>query len=278
MNADHEDEKLDALLSDWLSESAPSARISELHNRIVTSLLQAHQADSPQMGANENGVQLVVRPSLDGPSARSKHWLSSLAVGTVAASLLAITLLVSGSNSQHVSPAAEVPPDYAWLHGEQLKNKEILLCEMESLFDHKVAWLAETDARMNFGFAAHESDSTSAAASDRLAVRILVQRRQPGTSTWQLALSIDVMSRSEELVHVVPQDDSGSELTLWTYRLPDGTIAVDSSVQIAGSFPFSAETSGLHQNDKPMQVATVHQKDADYRVFQTVSVLNGKVI
>ena len=70
MNADHEDEKLDALLSDWLSESAPSARISELHNRIVTSLLQAHQADSPQMGANENGVQLVVRPSLDGPSAR----------------------------------------------------------------------------------------------------------------------------------------------------------------------------------------------------------------
>ena len=89
---------------------------------------------------------------------------------------------------------------------------------------------------------------------------------------------MDVMSRSEELVHVVPQNGGESELTLWTYRLPDGAIIVDSIVNVAGSVPFQAEASGLHQDDKPMQVATVHLKDADYRIFQTVAVLNRKVI
>ena len=277
MSADHADEKLDEMLSHWASESASSARIGDLHRQIMTSLLESQHADSLQAGSSENGVQLSGPALLESPPARSNRWLSRFAVGTVAASVLTITLLVSGNNSRKMSPSVELPPDFAWLHDEQLNDKAMLLSEMESLFDHKVAWLAETDDRMNFGVDAVDDDSDSA-ASDRLAVRILVQRRQSGTSTWQLALSMDVMSRSEELVHVVPQNGGESELTLWTYRLPDGAIIVDSIVNVAGSVPFQAEASGLHQDDKPMQVATVHLKDADYRIFQTVAVLNRKVI
>ena len=106
---------------------------------------------------------------------------------------------------------------------------------------------------------------------------MVVERRPQGSEDWQLAWALDVVSRSEEIVRVAPRDADGNELRLWTYQLPDGLIAIDSDLQLAGRDQFQATTSGIQQDRQPVQILTTRDKGTEYRVFQTVAVLDGKV-
>ena len=105
-----------------------------------------------------------------------------------------------------------------------------------------------------------------------------MERRSSGSSAWQLVWKMDVVSRSEEMIRVNPAADGQSELELWTYALPDGSIAVDSDFSLANAGPLHASSSVLHQNSNPLMVTTLRSGQTEYRVFQAVAVLDGEVI
>ena len=272
MNSNIEDEKLDDLLNEWADQCDSSERLKSLHDRIVTSLQETKfvaTTDVAPRKSNRNTKHRMAR----------RHWASRFAVGTVLTMLLSVGFVLPQWDRPVVSSTSEFPPEYAWLPEEQIQNKAVLLAQMESLFDNRLAWMVETDDQLEFGLDQSTSDHADRAQDPgRFAVRVIVEQRQQGSTVWQLAWSMDVLSRNEELVLVTPTKTNSHELQLWAYRLPDGAIAVDSELQLAETSPFRARTSGLHQNAKPVRVATAQNNGTEYRVFQTVAVLDGKVI
>ena len=272
MNSNIDDEKLDALLDQWADQGDSSERLVNLQKRIVSSLQETKfvaTADLASKDSRRNTQHRVAR----------NQWASRFAVGTVVTMLLTLGFVLPQWGRPVVSPTADLIPEYAWLQEEQIQNKSVLLAEMESLFDQRLAWMAETDNRLEFGLdrslLGHTDNSQD---HGRLTVRVIVEQRQRGSSVWQLAWAMDVVSRNEELVRVTPSKVNGHDLQLWTYRLPDGAIAVESVFQLAGTNPFRARVSGLHLNTKPVKVVTVADNGAEYRVFQSVVVLDGRVI
>ncbi len=71
--------------------------------------------------------------------------------------------------------------------------------------------------------------------------------------------------------------EDGSVLRLWTYRLPDGQIAVDSEIELMGGDSMHLQSSGLQQDGKPVRVVDARGHDADFRVIQIVAILNREV-
>jgi hypothetical protein len=189
------------------------------------------------------------------------------------------TLLLLIQSPGRAASTSESPPEYAWLQHDQIQNKTLVLQEMERLFDRQFLWLAENGNRVELGLAdADTGRSRVADGGEHLAIRIVVQRRQPGSADWKLAWTMDFVSRSEETISVLPKDGNGTELQLWAYRLPDGAIAVETDLHLSGANVLHAQCSGVQQNGRPVNVSSVRSEDAEYRVFQTVAVLEGKVI
>lgn len=295
MNSNHEDERLDALLGQWSEQSAAPQRVDDVHDRIVNALVDADHGEPavsvssvslPGLNghAKEQAGSSSDRVTLPYPRQRGwrpGHWAAGFAVGSAVMLLISVTVFWFASQDRNaIGPASDLPPEYAWLRDEQIQNKEVLLAEMENMFDRQLAWVAETGDRIEFGLD-QSSDAGAelppASETARLAVRVVVERRSPGSTDWELAWALDVVSRSEEVVRVAPRNADGNELRLWSYQLPDGLIAVDSELQLAGRDGFHATTSGLQQDRQPVQVLTTRDKGTEYRVFQTVAVLDGKV-
>ena len=283
MNVNHDDKQLDALLGQWADQSASPGGLDDLHARIVSELLES-PSDETQL--NGHATQLVgsaARHAMAGYSHRRgwrpDRWAAGFAVGSAMMLLISVGVFWFAVQDQSSVPSVDLPPDYAWLRDEQIQNKEVLLTEMENMFDSQLAWLAETGDRVEFGLDRSSGGDVEQLPSDatRLAVRVVVERRPQGSEDWQLAWALDVVSRSEEIVRVAPRDADGNELRLWTYQLPDGLIAIDSDLQLAGRDQFQATTSGIQQDRQPVQILTTRDKGTEYRVFQTVAVLDGKV-
>jgi len=272
MISNSDDEKLDALLKQWADQCASSERLESLQKRIVSSLQETKFVATAAVTSQESRHDTQHRVARN-------PWASRFAVGTVVMLLLTVGFVLPQWGRSVVATASEAAPEYAWLQEEQIQNKSVLLAEMESLFDQQLAWMAETGDRLEFGLNRSGPDHTVCLDNHgRLTVRVIVEHRPQGSAVWQLAWAMDVVSRYEELVRVTPTKANGHELQVWTYRLPDGAIAVESMLQLDGTSPFRAQASGLHQNTKPLKVVTAQDNGTEYRVFQTVAVLDGKVI
>jgi len=166
-------------------------------------------------------------------------------------------------------PANEPPPEFAWLAQPQLKDKQVLLEEMERLFEGRVAWIAETHDQVRIGLAPDDGATTPNAR--RLAVRLVVTRRT-ADSVRQPVWTVDVISHHEQLVHLSGPAGAGAELTLWTYSLPDGMIAIDSRLDLDGeTVRLDKGYCGLQQAGIPKTIDTWNAQGTEYEVYQTVA-------
>lgn len=280
MNTEHEDRQLDKLLQQWAtkSTSASAGRLANLNDRIVASLTESVEPSVLAKQQHDQTAPTQGHPVFQYRPANQGRWASGFVVGVVVTTLLSAGLVLLQSNRSVVLPVSDGPPEYAWLHKDQLQNKAVLLSEMEALFDRPLTWLAETDDRITFSLTEQSNQSTTVRDEDRLAVRVVVERRTAGSGDWQPAWAMDVVSCSEEMISLNPQGTEGHQLRLWMYRLPDGMVAVDSEFQLPGTESVLAAASELHSNDRPVQVFTSHNNGTEFRVFQSVAVLNRKVI
>lgn len=273
MNANHDDDgRLDALLGHWSEQTAVPTRLDDLQQRIVQSASEPEHS-APKLNGHARDL---IAPHCRGTRQRNA-WASGFAVGAVATLLIGIGvwfLALAGRDTG----GTDLTPDYAWLLDEQVQNKQRLLSEMDAMFDGQLAWLAETGDRVEFGLVqgrGNEGGVSATHENNHLAVRVVIERRQSTGDDWQVAWALDVVSRNEEFVCVAPRDSEGKELKLWTYRLPNGLIAIDSEVDLAGHDGLHATTSGVQEDREPVKVFTSNDNGTEYRVFQTVAVLDG---
>ena len=277
MSTTHDDERLDALLNDWADQTTEPNRLDSLQTRILSTaasksaLVEASEPLAQAGIATGFGTGQCVR--IDQPRRAQQ-----LAVGVAATLLLALGVFLGTELESTTANFAEMPPEFTWLQEDQLRNKAALLSEMESLFDGQLAWVAEDGNRVDLGLdGPSNARSADAVEGRRLAVRFVVVRRDDNASDWQVAWVMDVSSRPEELVRVASKQTPGDTLQLWSYQLPDGLIAVDCNLQLTGDVTLDARSSTLCRNGQPQQIAEAARGGIEYRVFQTVALLDREV-
>jgi hypothetical protein len=95
-----------------------------------------------------------------------------------------------------------------------------------------------------------------------------------------------VISQSEEVVELAAKDDDQSTMTMWAYVLPDGMVAIDSELSFSENSksdttekvaPFRAAFSSVQKDRQSSEELLNGANGVEYRVFQTVAVLNKKV-
>jgi hypothetical protein len=259
-------ERLDKLLRDWAEDQKlTEAEAQTLAGRVAAGL------------ERERGTcDALPRPRVEQRAwARMEGWLAAAAA---AAALVAILLVRPWDG---LPPPKVRGPEAAFAAAElpeqQILARARLLRETEWLFDGRLAWWAEVGAdverQVKMGL-----DEEPRAAGPSVAVRLVVARRDASDGPWTTLWSADVVARNEEVVRLgnCNGGDAG-RLLLWAYVLPDGMIAVDTDFALGGPQPVQAVASQVQAERVPAVVQSVTREGIEYRVFQTVAVLNGKL-
>jgi hypothetical protein len=168
----------------------------------------------------------------------------------------------------------QIAPEFAWLTAQQVQNKQILWTEFDRTFDQRLTWIAETSNQVEIGLA---EDGVPAPRDSRpVAVRVVVARRTAGQA-WQPVWAVDVISRTDQLVHLPREGSKAVDLAMRAHLLPDGRVAVDTTLEIDNQQMHSARSSNVHQDLKPTMVFSQQADGVEYQVFQTVALLKDGV-
>lgn len=310
MNENLPSDPLDSMLHQWADERVASSEyVDNLQHRIVMALVAdrlttngsvrttvAEVGDRPTNGTvvSHPGFTATFRsPSVSTQRASVTGFL----VGVTLSALVAFVWIAQSSSVEDSpSPLAggghPVLPDYAQLNDDQLRSRAVLLSEMKELFGDQLMWLAETDHKIEVGLSDRRDasgSSTSGDAATPLVMRVVVEKRAAAGSDWELAWAIDVVSQSEEVVDLAPATGDGTSMKLWAYALPDGMFAVDSELAFSNGGPsgatssatpgetFRAAFSNVQQDRLPSEELLTGSDGIEYRVLQTVAVLDRKV-
>ena len=139
MNPNHDeeraDERLDDLLGQWVEQTSAPERVADLQERIVESAVES-AGHTPKLNGRRSDLVAPYRRVTE----RRTVWASGFAVGAVAMLLLSVGVwFVAMSGSSKTD--SDLPPEYAWLGDEQVRDKQQLLSEMDAMFDGQLAWL-----------------------------------------------------------------------------------------------------------------------------------------
>jgi hypothetical protein len=261
---------LDKLLRQWADgRTANDAELDQLKQRIVANLRR-----EPQESADGSEADRLTRSRTPRHGDRG-IWTSIL--GVAAGVLVMVGALwlwhQKSGPDEPIALENELPPAYAWLQEGQLRDKAVLLREMESIFDRRTIWLAETGESIDVGVV----NRSTPAETKPVAVRIVVERRRAAESKWTPVWAMDVIARSEEMVRLTPKSSFAARLEMWSYLLPDGMIAVDTNLTLDDSTGVQMTISSLQSDGWPVEVYSAHVDGSEIRVFQSAAVLKGPV-
>lgn len=304
MNQNLQDDSLGKLLSQWADErSADSSAIDNLQQRIslaigddnarqirVEQSVSSHEAvEAPMLLAEQQQITFRLQPVWP---LRAKLVNRLVGVTLLAAvAFIWTTNLLDGSRQWLQVAEVDQPefPDYAQLTDDEISNRAIVLSEMKDVFGDQLNWLVETDSRFEVGLSGDSLVSEVALTQNEaaeIAVRVVVEERSSPESTWQRTWAADVISQSEEVVELAAKNDDQTTMTMWAYVLPDGMVAIDSELSFSGDHSamissqdakFRAAFSNVQQDRQPSEEFLTGANGIEYRVFQTVAVLNKKV-
>lgn len=272
-------EKADARLDDLLQSWADQQRADEDHVEVLRERILS------QLTAEVQTIDVDVMPAATQADVSHPHrrWRNAALVSMALAALLVIALFVvssakrddttpqSARRAQGRAEAISLPPDFAWLSDDQLASKRSLLQEMDRVFSDRLTWIAETNGQVEMGLVEDEQSANASARS--LAIRIVVIRKTPDNAAGVPVWAVDLLTRNEQLVHVSPRNSNDATLLLWAFVMPDGNIAIDSDLRLPGSDAMHPSTATVQKPGEPREVYSQRQGDAEYVVYQTVSVL-----
>ena len=259
-------DRLDKLLQQWAEQQAPcDAELDRLREQIVQSsaenFVRCGHPDLAHRPGGSRGLAAV-----------------GFALGVAAVVLIAIgfSLLFQPDHGggEWIADRTGLPPSSAWMQESQLRDKMILLTEMESIFDRQATWVLETGKDVKIGVVGRPVQ----AQARPVAVRVVVERRQSGQPDWTIVWTADVVARSEEVVYLKPNSPANTQLMMWIYVLPDGIIAVDADLTLVQSTAVRMTTSSLHKDRQPVEACSTHVGGDEFRLFQTAVVLDEPVI
>ncbi len=263
MNNSLPDDPLDRLLSQWAENQSPNASdLARISSKIIQSLDQhPNRTEQPLILANSDSRWPAVA------------WF---ALGAAAVALLALGynwLAPSVEGPSKIAKQTTLPPAFSWLRDDQLRNKALVLNELESLFDHKLNWFTDSADKVQVGIEGRSSRSDAKAILPHaIAVRVVVERRPVGRSDWTIAWTIDVVAKNEEVVRLNSDSADDAKFAMWAYVLPDGEIVLDTDLDY-GDGALKSHTSEVQLNREPREVFMCVANGFEYREFQAAAVL-----
>ena len=264
------DNQLDGLLRNWAEQnSATGAEIEALCERISTAVDRAPFLDAGPATVRTDRFSLLGRAV----------WFS---LGCSVALLLAFLLFPTAPVPQNQQAGIPQPhqevddsdseaSSFALLAESQLVGKGLLLDEMDRMFADRLTWVAESDSQVCVGLLPETGPTSSKTIP--MAVRVVVVSRKGNQENWTPLWQVDVVTRGEEIVDLTPDCIRSGTLSFWTYPLPDGKIAVDADFALPGPMPMESSFRGVQAAGVPKEILSIGTDDAEYRVFQTVSLL-----
>ncbi|MCK5607841.1 hypothetical protein KAR91_38530, partial [Candidatus Pacearchaeota archaeon] len=72
--------------------------------------------------------------------------------------------------------------------------------------------------------------------------------------------------------------ETGGSITLWTHRLPDGLLAIDSDMQLKSPIEVRTSFSGIFEQGKPKQILLFTSGDAEYSIFEVANQLQLEIL
>jgi hypothetical protein len=259
--------EIDRILRTWNRRRQAAKNFDDLNRRVLTEWTKVK--DAAEIG------DISPRPE-DGARRKSIRWPG---IFCVAASLAAI--VTSGwfvFNFKNTGPKDSFdPPAVAWFQEDQLQKQAVLLREMETIFENRLAWLAESNGHISIEMLQNQQAGGGANPSAEVAVRIVVLKRDADQAQWTPVWSADVLAHQEEVIRLTPELPnlpSGSRLSLWTYVLDNGLIAVDSAFSLQELVKQST-FNGLQHSGVPTAAHTLERHGEEYRIYQTVAKLDG---
>jgi hypothetical protein len=271
---DQTNNKLDELLRAWAAAEQPGqTHLESLCERAFQAAGLLKEAGGEPVGMAHKGLAGRGHPR----PTRSATWPSRLGwfVLGLAAAILAVALLVSRlgpDQVQDVTPPQPLDfPSAARLDQRQLLLQATSFAAIGEVFADQLAWMAETNGKVLLGV--EPEAEALAAGPEAISVRLVVMARRRGQLDWQPHLNVDCITYGEQVVELPVEAGSEDRLALWTYLLPDGMIAVDTTLGIEGAGGEGLSSSTVLRPQVPQQILDLEIDQTEYRVFQTAAVL-----
>ena len=261
MNQPHDEPKpddLDRLLQTWQAgRQADAERLSALQRQIAARLAAERPLGAGLERAPQNGRSTGRRHGL---LASGPVWL----LATAAALLIAVGSFWLGRTTGDPGPAPG-------LARQELADKARLFAEMRGMFGNQLQWLTEANDRVELGLAAA---GETADGERPMVVKVVVERRAGGDRDWQVVWSADVIALDQR--QVVAQPVGEGVLSLWAYRLPDGTVFVESDLVLPHRLSsVETATANILENNRPTEIGAFESDGVHYRILQTAAALDG---
>jgi len=250
-------DRLNNILKEWAAQNAPDDdHLRDLAAKIHRSAVEDRVKSAEAVPAHSSLLSRLLYAS----------------VGAVTALLLVaiVTMYNNRPSVSAVDPARDA--QLAGLQAGDIETGRRLFGEMERLFSDELRWVAETNGDVNLGLESlhgPHGQKTHAAV-----VRLAVVGRGNNDRQWRTVWSSDVLLRGEEMVEVVPDRGAGSRLALWVYPLSDGKVAIDTDLALDVPVRLAARRSLVVDQKVTSQVASVRDGDIEYRLLQSVAMLD----
>ena len=151
---------------------------------------------------------------------------------------------------------------FARLDPEQIRARRIVFGEMDRLFAGQLRWVATSGDNVQMGLGTGQSIDTAPLTL----VRLVVLRKAAGEQTWRQVWDTDIVARNEEYVEVAPNAGLANHLTVWVYPNADGTLVVESSIQLRSPVAVDSSSSSIVRAGLPVEIMALKTDDAEYRV------------
>lgn len=175
---------------------------------------------------------------------------------------------------RHVATEADNSASVARLSDKQLRQLTAVHQQMRDVFGTDYRWFAESADQVKVGL---DDEAGGAAPTDVLAVRLTLQRREQGRpDQWSAVWQMDLVSHSEQVVRLSPEEADGAELTVWAYSLPTEEVSVDVSLALPRE-GVHCETTAIQYDAAPQDVSCVTGRNGNYRLMQAVVALEPGV-
>jgi hypothetical protein len=202
--------------------------------------------------------------------------LSYSALGAVAA--LAIVAAIywpfSGPDAAPLDDSRAVR--WAEISPEALQEGRELYAEVDRLFVDRLRWVAQSNGDVLLGVDA--AQGRVGEPSSPAVVKLVVLARGFGQPDWRRVWQTDVILRSEEAVEVTTDQNAVDRVALWVYALADGRIAVDTDLVLSAPLKLASQHNAVVDPGVPMELVGIRQEGMEYRVLQTVAMLDGRCV
>lgn len=153
-----------------------------------------------------------------------------------------------------------------------VQEKLTLFREVNAMFGQRVRGVVEAGDNMTIDVAGDRS-AEQLNAAPLIVIQMKMMTRQVGGSKWTPVWSTDVMTRGEELVEKSSDAKDGNKMLVWAYPLEDGTIAVDSTLDLIAPLKVKWTGSSVLTPGKSIRVQSATTGSQEYQILQSARVL-----